>query len=224
MNVLSIDIDFISSPSIELYSYDISGTEDPHLRWQEIFSETGLKESDLNINPHNIMFIQEIFLKALEYNPKVDFGLTHDSILFELMKFKDKVNIINIDHHHDIYYDNNDGKHILKYNYPKESTWVKYLQNEEKLNSYTWIHNTNSNLEGLELLEFTTPTIHTLKEDFSLDTKIDYIYLCLSPQYLPKIHWFYFFMLKNMYEIIKNKKININTEKYLIYNDLKEYL
>lgn len=90
------------------------------------------------------------------------------------------VNIFNIDHHHDINYD-----HLNKFVNP--GNWVQVLIQANYLKSYTWIHNSNSDM----LFDNITHIIRDL-EGFSYsidledikDIKYDKIFICESFGYL----------------------------------------
>ena len=102
MRVLSIDLDYIMAPSIEIYNnliYDYN----PSTRWRNIFDQTALRDSHIFIDQGNLLFCFDTFLKALVQScDSVSFGYEHDSILFDIKDFSD-MHLINIDHHDDVF-------------------------------------------------------------------------------------------------------------------------
>jgi hypothetical protein len=227
MRVLSIDIDYIMGPTIGLYS-DIGWDESSGYRWEKFFSETEYTESDLHMDTGNLLFCYETFVKALcKSDCEVLFSYDHDNILYSLSNHNN-LDIINIDHHADIIYpkvyDNETSilnslkeqyKLVSKYNKVSEGTWVAWLRSKNKINSYTWI----GNKSGFDLLYDCEKNYHSgliprfkmvTKEEYSIeDYRFDHIFVCLSPQYIPKIHWHYFTMFLIAYEQIKNKSAKI---------------
>ena len=157
MKILSIDLDYFMSPTIQLYN-NIFFDNNPLTRWKDLFNNTDFKENHLIIDQSNLLFCFDIFLKSLKHCDKVSFGYEHDSILFSLRNMSD-IELINIDHHDDVlggsYISNvsNDVEGALSKEYydlsqdgrVNESNWVSWLANEDKLKSYTWIGNENSN-------------------------------------------------------------------------------
>ena len=101
-NVLSIDLDFIAEPYIQLY-YNIQNEASVEKQWDQVFNDPALISNNFDINPNNVIYALDTFSRSLAKCKNVVFGITHDSILFEL-EDKDNLNIVNIDHHHDILY------------------------------------------------------------------------------------------------------------------------
>jgi len=59
----------------------------------------------------------------------------------------------------------------------------------------------------------------TTREDFHIfNTEFDHIFVCCSPQYMPKNHWHYFTMFILAYEIFSNKEVDktVLDKKYSI--------
>ena len=83
MKVLSIDLDYITGPTAELFSglwHDIN----PIIRWKELYDNSDFTESHLSIDTGGLIYCYHLFLKALKNNPKVVFAYEHDAILYEL--------------------------------------------------------------------------------------------------------------------------------------------
>jgi hypothetical protein len=215
MKVLSIDLDYIMSPSIELY-YDLFYSQNPTIRWKDLYNHSDFRDSHIFIDQSNLIFCFDVFLKALKNGPIASFGYEHDSILYKLHDCEN-IDLINIDHHDDVMhgsgnlseeYDNLD-----KFNAVNEGNWGAWLHARGKLNSFTWIHNKNSsNLErndfNVRLLDDKYRT--SIKEEYKFqDYNFDYIFVCLSPQYIPKNHWHYFTMFMMAYEEVTGKDASI---------------
>ena len=228
MKILSIDLDYFMSPTIQLYN-NIFFDNNPLTRWKDLFNNTDFKENHLIIDQSNLLFCFDIFLKSLKHCDKVSFGYEHDSILFSLRNMSD-IELINIDHHDDVlggsYISNvsNDVEGALSKEYydlsqdgrVNESNWVSWLANEDKLKSYTWIGNENSNKSKNYFNQQIIPNyLNIEKENYKFDNfKFDHIYVCLSPQYIPKNHWHYFTMFINTYEHFHEKDAIIENKKF----------
>ncbi len=236
MKVLSIDLDYIMGPSIDLYQGEC-WDDCTHWRWNDFFECSDIKENELVIDEGNLLFCYKLFLTAIKNSDcEVTFAYDHDNILYELQDHNN-IDLINIDHHHDILYHNagNDEddevlesfekkyKAICDYSMINEGNWIAWLKSKNKIDSYTWIGNDNSfeNVNGVTLDYYKSllPKFNMKKkEDFKLrDYKFDYIFVCLSPQYIPKIHWHYFSMFIEAYKQITGNDVDITditTKKY----------
>ena len=193
-NILSIDLDYIAEPYIQLYcnvqeNYSVKKT------WDMVFSDPHFSSNNFDINPDNVIYALDIFTRSLTKCKNVVFGITHDSILFEL-EDKENLNIVNIDHHHDIVY----GQEMLKdldYDLVGEGDWIEYLHKKSKIEKYVWIKNENS---WLEECSTTLNWASYLKTEYQYEMIPDLIFVCLSPTYIPKFHWFYFKIFMNLYK------------------------
>ena len=169
MKVLSIDLDYIMEPSIEIYN-DVFYDHNPETRWRTLFEQTPFRDNSFEINISNLMYCFNTFLKAIRECDSVSFGLSHDAILFELDNYEEPIDLINIDHHDDVCNgdyvdlmgDINEGlskefHEIESSGRVNEGNWIAYLKFKEKLNSYTWIRNENS--RNVEWTQFNTELI-----------------------------------------------------------------
>jgi len=98
--VLSIDLDYIMGPCIELYQ-QLFFDGNPSTRWQHLFKYSDFTENHLYIDQEAIIYCYDVFLKSLKNNPNVTFGYDHDHILYDL-EDKENIDLINIDHHDDV--------------------------------------------------------------------------------------------------------------------------
>ena len=130
---------------------------------------------------------------------------------------------INIDHHDDVFGEDFNGELELEYrglrdnDRVNEGNWVAWLKLRDKLKTYTWIHNENSrnlmqhNRANVDLLGADIYSC-LLKQEYKFeDYNFDYIFVCLSPQYMPKAHWHYFTMFIMAYETFTGKKVDFKS-------------
>lgn len=232
MKVLSIDLDYIMGKSIHLYE-DIGWNDNPHLRWSQYFSQNN-NHSDLCIDEKNLYYCLDVFLKSIKNCTKVSFSYNHDSILDEIINY-DNIELINIDHHDDIIYhldDHDDSSdnpmrsieymkslhksyELIKNNYVvHEGNWISLLNIMGKLKSYTFIGNEESTLfpEKKSFISKKFPQTNFLtKEEYNFsDYNFDYIFVCLSPQFIPPFHWHYFYIFISIYENITGNIVDFN--------------
>lgn len=179
--ILTIDFDIIMSATIELYN-DIIGefrTLDKVLKEYpkiELFLE-----ADLFIYAELTRYLTFLF-KRTPAN-KIFFISEHQKII-PLIQEEKKVELINIDHHHDIGYD---GTTInTKIVVPHCGNWVKYLTDKGLLKSYTWIYDDKSlspqNNLGKGYLTNSENIKHLNLYSYN---DFDKIIICHSPQWIP---------------------------------------
>ncbi len=220
MKVLSIDLDYIMAPCIELY-HGLQWCENPNSRWSGLYDNTNFKEHQFYIDQANLLYCYDLFLKALGNCKSVSFGYEHDELLYVLQD-KEDIEIINIDHHDDIFGEDYDGNvereyvGLVKHDRVNEGNWGAWLHTQKKLDSFTWIRNENSrnfnqnNDLNKEVLGKKYKAF--LRDDYEFeDYNFDHIFVCLSPQYVPKNHWHYFTMFIMAYEQITGKTVDINS-------------
>lgn len=230
MKVLSIDLDYIMGPTIELYN-GLFFDQNASTRWRNLFERSDFRENHIFIDQSNLMFCYNAFLKSLKHCKDVSFGYDHDSILYKISDFSD-IELINIDHHDDVfaadyrddYYEflEKEYSEIIESNKVHEGNWVAWLANKDKIKSYTWIGNKNSaNKIRNDFNSKIVPNyLNIEKENYKFDNyNFDHIFVCLSPQYIPKNHWHYFSMFISAFEEFTEKSANIiswATKKYEI--------
>lgn len=224
MKVLSIDLDYIMGPTIQLYN-GLFFDDNPSLRWRQLYEYSDFKEHHFYIDQSNLLFCYNTFLKSIKNCNKVSFGYEHDSILFDLKDSKN-IELINIDHHDDFFggdYEPHMGgiereyQNIIRHGIIHEGNWGAWLSSQNKLKSFTWIGNPNSanKIRNQENLKFFSNYFNVEKENYKFeDYNFDYIFVCLSPQYVPKNHWHYFSMFISVYEEFTGKTANIITNKF----------
>lgn len=225
--VLSIDLDFIMGPCIETYA-GIMFDEDPMVRWSHLYKFTDFTESMFQCDKDALIYCYDKFMKAMKTCSNVSFGYEHDEILYHLRDKKD-IDIINIDHHDDIFCaDFGDdvpiGENVeleweamQRFGRVHEGNWGAWLHWKDKLEKFTWI--TNSNSKNLQKNEYNENLLGSKYETFTRDMfhewdnyqDFDYIFVCLSPQYMPQSHWHYFTMFMMAYETFTGKKVDVDT-------------
>lgn len=226
MKVLSLDLDYITTDyarfldnnQFSIYVYE---------RWDKLFNGSPLIPSDFNVDPSNFIFLFDLFTKSIPNCKNVVFGQEHDSILYELDSVTDKLEIVNVDQHHDIAYTWDQIKRCEKYNIIGEGSWVWYLKMNKMIDSYTWIKTQSSEEYNIDLYSPEDPPSRNLPElDFNYqsatrdqveeftDYNFDLIYISLSPQYVAPQHWFYGDVLITAYKNHYKTMPKFITEKY----------
>lgn len=215
MRVLSIDLDYIMEPCIESYQ-EIAWDDHPTIRWKKYFDSIEKDKTNFSINEKNLYYCFEIFMKAIKKCNNISFSYNHDSILDDLIRY-DNIDLINIDHHDDVIYAsdidedslNRDKLELesLRENYEAisqnnvvhEGNWISVLNIHKKINSYTFVGNkksidfTKSKKTFLE--EKISKFEYFTRDQYSFENyDFDYIFVCLSPQYIPPSYWHYFSM------------------------------
>lgn len=216
VNILSIDMDYILAPCINLYNDMVKAANNPKQMWDEINRIRNI-DSHISYDDSNLRYIFNIFslaLKKLKKPENVSFAYNHDAILFELASKKrqnEKFNVFNIDHHHDIFYGENQKDSVDKYDVANVGSWIWYLDKYEKLEQYNWIKNSNSICENINFKILKDGTQTEMQHIFDVK-EWDYIFVCNSPHWFPRKYDNFFFMLIDLYENITglNAKIEEN--------------
>jgi len=233
MRILSIDLDYIMGPSIGMYE-DLFWNDNAATRWSNFFRFTKIKDKDLPFDKGHLCYLWKLFHKCLYNDVPVSFAYDHDNILYDIGDETD-LEIINIDHHHDVLYSNdmwdaasdkdesiplNKGNkheyyHVKNNHDIDEGAWISYLRSQGRIKSYTWITSQNA-MEQLDLSDFTyfrglIPGMNiTTKENYDImDYDFDHMHLCLSPQYIPPVHWHIYTLFLISYETYTGKKVDL---------------
>jgi hypothetical protein len=242
MKVLSIDLDYIMGSSLLLYN-SLFHDENPSVRWKKIFEFSDFSESHFYIDQSALLFCFDIFLKSLKNSKSFSFGYEHDDILHSISDYSN-IELINVDHHDDVFMNNSfdlfgsneksmdyEYENIKKCNYVNEGNWIGWLASKGKLKSCVWITNPDSSHRGKSniILKYIPKFYDIERHEITFqDYNFDHVFLCLSPQYVPKNHWHYFRMFLNAYEeftgnqpvIITNKNKKFELEfRYTEVND-----
>lgn len=219
--VLSIDLDYIMGPVIETYN-SFYFDHNPSTRWRNLDELDKYKNLQYPIDQSSLMYCFNVFLKSLKHCDDISFGYEHDDILYQISDC-DNIELINIDHHDDVLsadffniYKNGfldkEYDEVVLSDRVHEGNWVSWLHKENKLDSYVWIRNENSanvsrNNFNYNLLK---SYLDTTRDNYKfIDYKFDKVFVCLSPQYVPREHWHYFSMFISSYEEFCEKDANI---------------
>tara|TARA_B100001094_G_scaffold269845_1_gene274354 strand:+ start:14544 stop:15314 length:771 start_codon:yes stop_codon:yes gene_type:complete len=231
-----------------------SGIDDPILRWRLWHENTVIPENSIFIDEDKVEYCFDIYQKALKHCDDVIFAYDHDAILYRLDSATN-IDLINIDYHDDVFNGTPLSNHIgtlfddnedsCRYEASllaagdtgilMEGNWVAWLDQRKKLNSYTWIHGSNQKYEGpgslnvyhtWGLVSFDDSKYH-LKEDYEFDNyEFDFIFVCLSPLYIPRRFWNPLFTnYLSEYQEVKGKPYKMINRKYEIdykYNILNK--
>ena len=132
MKIVTIDFDIIMRPSIESYNYFINEDGNSIDQLEQEFVHFQNCQADLSIYKLLTDFILNV------ESEKIFFISSHKDIL---QFVNESVDLINIDHHHDLGYSNESYSETFEISC---GNWVEQLYRENKIKSYTWIHNPNS--------------------------------------------------------------------------------
>lgn len=136
MKVLSVDFDIIMAPDINLYNPIV-----PRKNIEEVIKEhpllTGLR-ADL-IHYKNLVNLLLKVSKDIPYS-NICVAFSHEYI-GNFLQNDTNLEIVNIDHHHDLGYEPN-----LNYEICNCANWAYYLFKKKKVINYTWLNNTNSDI------------------------------------------------------------------------------
>ena len=237
--ILSIDIDYILEPFIN--EVELAWSERPFYVTVEkglldrpisIFDRqhqlAKLIKKAASISEFNFKEIMDIYTQALlsipkKHSDKVYFADNHDTILNHIeqdyhsldkkLQQNTKYTIVNVDHHHDIYYSEAQAREVDLYNLVSPGDWLWYLDKTGLCDEYHWIGNDNSMLwkdicgTGAPKALQNGGHYKSLK-DFrkAYNTpKFDLMYVCKSPHWTPDMYFDYFDILKDMAEKYFNK-------------------
>ena len=238
--ILSIDLDYIMEPCIKDYERLITKDNPRYItitdNMQDVFDQMHLFSDQINkyaeVSLKNLEEIFEIFLIALKNSTEdteIYFAHNHDTILKPLQKIinkNDRIDLFNIDHHHDIFYSVGQQRDIDNYDLVSPADWVWFLDKNGVINSYHWVGNSNSDLSSdltSDTLNMSFTPYRTLKECTSLPPKFDLIYVCCSPHWTPKKFLGYFNILKNTAEAFTGKKYEVDTGYYCGAREAKPF-
>lgn len=195
--VLSIDMDYVMAPCIDLYN-DCAGMvefEEGNF-WERVNIIRGI---DKYLSYDEKKFVGVLRLLAAQLR-KLDkdrffFAEEHDMIL-EFLCNKNKsgevFDVYNVDHHHDIYYGQEQKSEVERFDFACIANWVYYLGKNNLVNKYFWVRNENSSVfpreevSGLSFpIDFDT-YCGDLERLIREDIEFDYVFVCRSNEYFPE--------------------------------------
>lgn len=185
MRVLSIDFDIIMSPCINLYN-DMAGEgENSQVNWEKIFYSRDL-EKFLYYDSNTLT---NLFKLLKEQKCKFEFIESHADIVPFITE---KCDLVNIDFHHDIWYNKESTEHYAEDKWSC-ANWVGYLGYKDLLNTYYWIKAGNSQqFVG----EFNVPWEKDNVDKIPFLGSFDKVIICFSPNWVP-------YKYRHLYDLIK---------------------
>lgn len=194
MKILTIDFDIIMHPCIDVYN-DSDLTADEYLNQ---FDFLGWMAADLELYKRLTNFIMS-FKKD-----QIVFIYDHNDIVEEIKDIKEEIELINIDYHHDIGYDDTIWSKPLDESEYHEGNWVKYLWDTKKLKSYYWIKDYKSNDPPDEATKYLTKKsfYNSFSDNFEEFQDSNKIYVCYSPSWIPN----YYSYLYDLWQDLTNMK------------------
>ena len=182
-NIVTIDFDIIMGPSIEGYN-DMVGSEMPLKALVQKFPYFGMAEADLYVYEYVTRYLTEM-LMHIDDKDKIRFIASHDLMYHYCKKEKEPFNLINIDHHHDINYNDDWRQPIVEVDI---GNWVKRLFDMKKINRYIWVGNSNSAMFNIDDCPFADKISMEILKDYDLGrlaANTDELVCCFSAEYIP---------------------------------------
>lgn len=197
--ILSIDFDIIMAPCIEIYNNMV-----PSLDWRELEKIPQLKVLTADLIHYNRL--TKYLIKLSNYIDKENiFFIENHAQIINYLKDDDQIDLINIDHHHDIGYFHKDNEND-KLNC---GNWVGYLLDNNILSSYTWICNENS-IDYKENKIIPYDKRYLFKLDLDTIPIPDKLIICLSEPWVPPNFRELFFVWIEIYNKIYNTAFKID--------------
>lgn len=185
-NIVTIDFDIIMGPSIEGYNDLITDQISLELLANK-FPFYNYAEADLYVYEYLTRYLTEIVTHTDDKN-KIKFITSHDLMYHICKNEQEPFNLINIDHHHDINYNDNWDKPIVDVD---TGNWVKRLFDMGKINRYIWVANTNSAMYNVEKCPYENKISVNLLKEYDLEQLVantDMLVFCFSPEYIPPVY------------------------------------
>lgn len=196
-NILSIDLDIIMHPSIDLYNNEVNEEDQPKQLWAYLENEYNFEKNKI-LDFDSLTLLNLANLIKVNKDKPIHFIINHEEIVDYLKKESDynssTYNIYNIDFHHDIWYDTEDALNKWKQDKYDCGNWLGYLYFKKKTASITWLKASNSNMLETPIyggnFQLNTMTLGDFYKLYKIN--FDEVYFCLSPQWVPKqFHYLY---------------------------------
>lgn len=196
MNVLSIDFDIIMAPDIELYNHFVDD-QNTVQSLTEGYPILNYSRADLN---HYVKLVHLILNTTKDLGIEdIRVALSHEDIKNVLNDCHD-VKVFNIDHHHDCGYVPREKD---KPNDCSCANWVRFFMDKDIIKECVWLKNSNSTKIPEEsefqfddkLIEM---NLHEVDNLISKIGKVDKLFLCLSPEWVPELYWPLFYLLLDL--------------------------
>lgn len=191
MKITTIDFDIIMNPCIDIFN-DSDLTADEYLNRYDFL---GHMAADLELYQRLTNFILSF------KSEQIIFIYSHSDIVEYFTDLEEPVDLINIDYHHDIIYDDNiNWKSPLKeYN---EGNWVKKLWDDKKIKSYMWLKDYKSNNPDFQIEKKYLNEKHFIHlYDLDKIKDSDKVYISLSPEWIPSYYNYLYDLWKDLTKV-----------------------
>lgn len=183
--IVTIDFDIVMAPSIDLYN------NFSHSSWEERYERHPLlKLADADYIMYHKITQYLLWVVPQMKKEDIHFIANHQSILNYINNKADPIDIINIDHHHDIMYA--EGLEKLTC-----GNWLAWIDKEFNLNSYLWVYDNNSRFPKPkdEKDKYKKKNFLTYPDmDYKKYSIPDKLIICLSGEWVPPQYKHLFFV------------------------------
>ena len=132
--------------------------------------------------------LTKLFYNKVRNVKNIYFANHHNSIL-NIIPSKENINLFNIDHHHDICYDQ-EQDYQIKQNFANMGSWIGLLLNNNILSSLNWVRNVES--DSIKSPSLSQRYLVASKIPFKVDYTLDHLYnedydtifVCRSEEYI----------------------------------------
>lgn len=197
--ILSIDFDVIMFPCISIYNDLCGGDGNSMQTWDRIEAERNA-DKFLNHDPETLKSL----VRALVRNSNAVFVPCeeHQQIADWILQNRvTECEIVNVDHHHDLFYNPNDLGNMEYFNQYSCANWLGYLIKKGIAKKATWIKSPNSSMPADSMGIGIRPL-----SDIDLLNGFDVVFLVFSPQWVPyKFRHLYEMMIDVVNEVKKEK-------------------
>lgn len=186
INILSLDIDWIMEPSIQIYNNLINEDSPVEQYNLDIKAPGAILNSDLNkyLQLNRLLFSKQCKVQLQD----ICITKTHKDIVkaIDCWKINESFSIYNIDHHHDCGYPDTAGDEKY-YNRCTCGNWVTYIAlNNKMFKHYVWINNINSNTYIDPWATKRLPKMSVSDDiNYLSNIKFDKVFICTSPGWIP---------------------------------------
>lgn len=208
MVVLTIDFDILMWPSIERYGHMLDN-KNPRELLMKYQNDWHWLEMDLELYAQLTQLLLH-FLGLHHESDDIFFIMEHHEIIPILESFNESIYLINMDHHHDVVYEDKD---LDTNNYLNCGNWVLYAREHGILDHYVWINDPNSEYHFIEnnKQEILDNVIQEQFEFEQYDLKqlpyyVDKIVFCYSKPWIFDYYHPLWYSWMNMASLINNFK------------------
>lgn len=212
-NILSVDFDCIMYPCIQLYNDHVFTKENATQTWNNLKYRYDIM-AHISYDANVLAMISKAMLTALLHGARFTGIQNHEEILDhpnvkKWIKNNERIRVFNIDHHHDLGYNDDKLDELMNHDVYDCTNWVEWLYRKGHLEEYTWVKSPNSdtgfskdfNVNMVSYQEF-EKEIGKLKGG-----NIDEIFFCLSPQWVP-------YEYHHLYKLISDMLTKVQDQLY----------